>query len=127
MKHTGDGIMAAFDKVANAVNAAADIQRRFSVYNAEASLRRLDLAEETDARGLRTLWFAGRAALRRLIHDDEIADGGAGSRATVILRRSDRRRRPARGGARLQAARLRSWQARPSARAKLASPQGRSV
>jgi len=55
VKHTGDGIMAAFDKVANAVNAAADIQRRFSVYNAEASLRRLDLAEETDARGLRTL------------------------------------------------------------------------
>jgi hypothetical protein len=50
VKHTGDGIMAAFNKVANAVNAAADIQRRFSVYNAEASLRRLDLAEETDAR-----------------------------------------------------------------------------
>ena len=37
MKHTGDGIMAAFDKVSDAVGAAADIQRRFSVYNAEAS------------------------------------------------------------------------------------------
>jgi class 3 adenylate cyclase len=37
VKHTGDGIMAAFDKVANAVRAAADIQRRFSAYNAEAS------------------------------------------------------------------------------------------
>jgi class 3 adenylate cyclase len=37
VKHTGDGIMAAFDEVPNAVYAAADIQRRFSVYNAEAS------------------------------------------------------------------------------------------
>ena len=37
VKHTGDGIMAAFDEVANAVRAAADIQRRFSGYNAEAS------------------------------------------------------------------------------------------
>lgn len=37
VKHTGDGIMAAFDEVANAVRAAADIQRRFSAYNAEAS------------------------------------------------------------------------------------------
>jgi class 3 adenylate cyclase len=37
VKHTGDGIMAAFDEVANAVRAAADIQQRFSVYNAEAS------------------------------------------------------------------------------------------
>ena len=37
VKHTGDGIMAAFEDVANAVRAAADIQRRFSVYNAEAS------------------------------------------------------------------------------------------
>jgi class 3 adenylate cyclase len=37
VKHTGDGIMAAFDKVGNAVRAAADIQRRFSTYNADAS------------------------------------------------------------------------------------------
>jgi class 3 adenylate cyclase len=37
VKHTGDGIMAAFDKVANAARAAADIQRRFSAYNADAS------------------------------------------------------------------------------------------
>jgi class 3 adenylate cyclase len=37
VKHTGDGIMASFDKVANAVRAAADIQRRFAAYNAEAS------------------------------------------------------------------------------------------
>ena len=37
VKHTGDGIMAAFDKVVNAVRAAADIQRRFAAYNAEAS------------------------------------------------------------------------------------------
>jgi class 3 adenylate cyclase len=37
VKHTGDGIMAAFDDVGNAVRAAGDIQRRFSLYNAEAS------------------------------------------------------------------------------------------
>ena len=37
VKHTGDGIMAAFDKVPNAVRAAADIQRRFAAYNAEAA------------------------------------------------------------------------------------------
>jgi class 3 adenylate cyclase len=33
VKHTGDGIMAAFDDVALAVRAAADIQRRFLLYN----------------------------------------------------------------------------------------------
>jgi hypothetical protein len=37
VKHTGDGIMAVFDEVTNAVLAAADIQRRFSAYNAEAT------------------------------------------------------------------------------------------
>jgi len=37
VKHTGDGIMASFDKVGNAVRAAADIQRRFAAYNADAS------------------------------------------------------------------------------------------
>jgi len=37
VKHTGDGIMASFDKVAVAVRAAADIQRRFAAYNAEAT------------------------------------------------------------------------------------------
>ena len=37
VKHTGDGIMASFDQVANAVHAAADIQRRFAAYNAEAA------------------------------------------------------------------------------------------
>jgi class 3 adenylate cyclase len=37
VKHTGDGIMASFDQVANAVRAAADIQRRFASYNAKAS------------------------------------------------------------------------------------------
>ena len=37
VKHTGDGIMASFDKAMNAVRAAADIQRRFAAYNAEAS------------------------------------------------------------------------------------------
>ena len=36
VKHTGDGIMAAFEDVPNAVRSAADIQRRFSLYNAEA-------------------------------------------------------------------------------------------
>jgi class 3 adenylate cyclase len=35
VKHTGDGIMASFDKVANAVRAAADIQRRFAGYNSK--------------------------------------------------------------------------------------------
>jgi class 3 adenylate cyclase len=33
VKHTGDGIMAAFDAVALAVRAAADIQRHFFAYN----------------------------------------------------------------------------------------------
>jgi class 3 adenylate cyclase len=37
VKHTGDGIMASFDEVANAVRAAADIQRRFAAFNADAS------------------------------------------------------------------------------------------
>jgi class 3 adenylate cyclase len=37
VKHTGDGIMASFDKVTNAVRGAADIQRRFAAYNADAS------------------------------------------------------------------------------------------
>jgi class 3 adenylate cyclase len=37
IKHTGDGIMASFDKVQNSVRAAADIQRRFAAYNADAS------------------------------------------------------------------------------------------
>jgi class 3 adenylate cyclase len=37
VKHTGDGIMAAFDEVPNAVLAAADIQQRFDGYNNEAS------------------------------------------------------------------------------------------
>jgi class 3 adenylate cyclase len=37
VKHTGDGIMAAFDKVADAVRTAADIQQRFALYNAEGS------------------------------------------------------------------------------------------
>ena len=37
VKHTGDGIMAAFDSVPNAVRAAADIQWRFAAYNREAA------------------------------------------------------------------------------------------
>ncbi len=37
VKHTGDGIMAAFDDVTNAVRAAADIQQHFYDYNAGAS------------------------------------------------------------------------------------------
>jgi class 3 adenylate cyclase len=37
VKHTGDGIMASFQDVANATRAAADIQRRFVAFNAEAS------------------------------------------------------------------------------------------
>jgi len=36
VKHTGDGMMAVFDDVANAVRAAADIQRHFFAYNAQA-------------------------------------------------------------------------------------------
>lgn len=35
VKHTGDGIMAAFDEPRDAVRAAADIQRRFAAYNAQ--------------------------------------------------------------------------------------------
>jgi class 3 adenylate cyclase len=37
IKHTGDGIMASFTKVANALRATADIQRRFAAYNEDAS------------------------------------------------------------------------------------------
>jgi class 3 adenylate cyclase len=37
IKHTGDGIMASFDNVANSVRSAADIQRRFAAYNADVS------------------------------------------------------------------------------------------
>ena len=37
IKHTGDGIMASFDKAQNSVRAAADIQRRFAAYNADTS------------------------------------------------------------------------------------------
>ena len=37
IKHTGDGIMASFDKAQNSVRVAADIQRRFAAYNADAS------------------------------------------------------------------------------------------
>jgi class 3 adenylate cyclase len=37
VKHTGDGIMASFDRPPDAVRAAADIQRRFAAYNADAS------------------------------------------------------------------------------------------
>jgi class 3 adenylate cyclase len=37
VKHTGDGIMASFDKVVNSVRAAADIQRGFAAFNADAS------------------------------------------------------------------------------------------
>lgn len=37
VKHTGDGIMAAFGKVSNAVHCAADIQRRFDTYNQDAA------------------------------------------------------------------------------------------
>ena len=36
VKHTGDGIMAAFDKVADSVRAAADVQRHLAAYNALA-------------------------------------------------------------------------------------------
>jgi class 3 adenylate cyclase len=39
VKHTGDGIMASCDEVANAVRAAADIQRGFAEFNAGASER----------------------------------------------------------------------------------------
>jgi class 3 adenylate cyclase len=37
IKHTGDGIMASFDEVTNAVGAAAEIQRHFAAFNADAS------------------------------------------------------------------------------------------
>src|SRR5271166_4558799 len=37
VKHTGDGIMAAFDDVARAVRAAADIQWHFSAYNRDTA------------------------------------------------------------------------------------------
>ena len=37
VKHTGDGMMASFAGVADAVRAAADIQRRFARFNAAAS------------------------------------------------------------------------------------------
>lgn len=37
VKHTGDGIMASFDKVSDAVRGAADIQHRFAAYNVDAA------------------------------------------------------------------------------------------
>ena len=37
VKHIGDGIMAAFGQVANAVRAAADIQLQFQKYNSEGT------------------------------------------------------------------------------------------
>jgi class 3 adenylate cyclase len=37
IKHTGDGIMASFGRVTNAVHSAADIQRRLAVFSAAAS------------------------------------------------------------------------------------------
>ena len=37
IKHTGDGIMAAFDEAADAVRAAIDVQRNFHGYNVEAT------------------------------------------------------------------------------------------
>jgi class 3 adenylate cyclase len=37
VKHTGDGIMAAFDEVADAVRAAADIQRHVLAHNLGAA------------------------------------------------------------------------------------------
>ncbi len=37
VKHTGDGIVAAFGKVANAVRCAVAIQRRFDTYNQDAA------------------------------------------------------------------------------------------
>jgi class 3 adenylate cyclase len=37
IKHTGDGIMASFDEVTNAVRSAAEIQRHFAAFNADAS------------------------------------------------------------------------------------------
>ena len=37
VKHTGDGIMASFGKVTNAVRASADIQRGFAAFNVDAS------------------------------------------------------------------------------------------
>jgi len=39
VKHTGDGIMAAFDAATDAVRTAADIQRRFAACNAEVPER----------------------------------------------------------------------------------------
>jgi class 3 adenylate cyclase len=43
VKHTGDGIMASFAKVANAVRGAADIQRRFAAYNADEASESLSV------------------------------------------------------------------------------------
>jgi class 3 adenylate cyclase len=37
VKHTGDGIMASFEKASDAVRAAADIQRRFAAFNEDAA------------------------------------------------------------------------------------------
>ena len=37
VKHTGDGIMASFDNVTNAVRSAADIQRRLAAFSAAGS------------------------------------------------------------------------------------------
>jgi hypothetical protein len=78
--------------------------------------RRLDLAEETDVRGLRTLWFAGRAALRPLTAHaaDTVSCARRASRcAAGSPLRSSRLARLGRGDARLRAAQPRTWLIQP--------------
>ena len=74
IKHTGDGIMASFDNVANSVRAAADIQRRFAAYSADASETLsvrigIDAGEpvedHNDLFGSRCNWRRGSAAKPR--------------------------------------------------------------
>ena len=75
VKHTGDGIMAAFDDVANAVRAGADIQRRFYGYNpkrpkacgcASVSTPASRSPSTTTSSASRSRWHFACAAKRRL-------------------------------------------------------------
>ena len=78
IKHTGDGIMASFDNVANSVRAAADIQRRFAAYNADAS--------ET-LRPTESSFLDSRAICARKMRRDSWRLASGGSRALPIRRR----------------------------------------
>ena len=96
VKHTGDGIMAVFDNVANAVRAAADIQRRFCGYNSEASedLRvRIGIYAGEPVSDQNDLFGATVQLAFRLCSEAEAVDPGLRSGAGSLRARTDAFRR----------------------------------